>query len=107
MKRISTILKSIPKIKNMTSSNGNNVSNQFIIRTNEGTFFQSYNTIIAANIKGKTYLDEGSWDYSVELLINLVVKTTGKYRNQFLGMDKRETEKLIKSGSIKLVNLNN
>jgi hypothetical protein len=61
------------------------------------TFFCSYSTIIAAEIQGKTYLDKSKWDYSV---------TTGKYRNQFLGLNKKETEALIKSGSIKLVNLN-
>jgi hypothetical protein len=31
----------------------------------------------------KVYLDSNAWDYSV---------TTGKYRNQFLGETKRETE---------------
>ena len=42
-------------------------------------------------------LDETYWDYS---------KTTGKYRNQFLGETKAETEKKIKSGEYQLVDLN-
>jgi thiamine biosynthesis protein ThiC len=37
------------KVENMVSSKGNKIANQFIIRVNsEGTFFQSYNTIIVA-----------------------------------------------------------
>ena len=41
--------------------------------------------------------DKDSWDYSV---------TTGKYRNQFLGENKAETLKKIKSGEYKLAKLN-
>lgn len=86
-------------VSNMESSRGNDVPNQFEIRTNEGTYFQSYRSIIAfrSNSDGKTYLDEGTWDYSV---------TTGKYRNQFLGENKKETEAKIKSGQYVLTNLN-
>jgi len=47
--------------------------------------------------KGKVYLDNNKWDYS---------RTTGKYRNQFLGESKKETERKIKSGEYQLVNLN-
>jgi len=46
---------------------------------------------------GKTQLDEKYWDYS---------KTTGKYRNQFLGENKKETEKKIASGEYILTDLN-
>jgi len=82
----------------MENTRGNNVvKNQFIITTPDGEFFQSYNTVIAARINGKIYLDSGSWDYSV---------TTGKYRNQFLGETKKETEKKIKSGVYILTDLN-
>lgn len=35
------------KVKNMRSTNGNKNANQFIIRTSEAIFFQSYNSIIA------------------------------------------------------------
>lgn len=82
----------------MVSSNGNDIPNQFIIRTDEGTFFQSYKSIIVFEAKDRTvYLDADKWDYSV---------TTGKYRNQFLGETKKETEAKIKSGVYKLTNLN-
>ena len=92
-------MKTNVKIENMTSSNGNDIPNQFIIRTDEGTYFQSYKSVIS--FKGndrKILLDADKWDYSV---------TTGKYRNIFLGEDKKQTEAKIKSGVYTLVNLNN
>ena len=42
-------------------------------------------------------LDKQYWDYSV---------TTGKYRNQFLGETKAETQKKIDSGEYILTDLN-
>jgi hypothetical protein len=85
------------KVENMTSSNGNDIPNQFIIRTDKGTYFQSYRSIIAVKSKGVVTLDRNKWDYS---------KTTGKYRNQFLGETKKETEAKIKDGAYKLDDLN-
>lgn len=82
----------------MVSNNGNDIPNQFIIRTDEGTFFQSYKSIIVFKSKdGAICLDSDKWDYSV---------TTGKYRNMFLGEDKKRTESKIKAGIYKLANLN-
>lgn len=92
-------MKTNVKVENMTSRNGNDIPNQFIIRTDEATFFQSYQSIIAMqDIDGNIFLDSKYWDYSV---------TTGKYRNIFLGEDKKQTEAKIKSGVYTLVNLNN
>lgn len=85
------------KVENMTSSNGNDVPNQFKIYTDEGVYFQSYNSIIAFKSHGKIQLDKNTWDYST---------TTGKYRNQFLGENKAETQKKIDSGEYQLVDLN-
>ena len=99
------------KVENMTSSRGNKIANQFIIRDEENEmsgnaveYFQSYNTIIvkrdkfrAGVEKRQVWLDREKWDYSV---------TTGKYRNQFLGETKKETEKKIKSGEYILTDLN-
>lgn len=87
------------KVKNMTSPNGNDAPNQFIITTETGAIYlQSYNSIIAKKENGNTYLDPYYWDYS---------KTTGKYRNIFLGETKKETEAKIKSGKYLLTDLNN
>lgn len=97
VKNMKNILKGY-KVKNMESSNGNTVPNQFIIETPSGMeIFQSYETIIAIKKDGAIYLDSNYWNYSV---------TTGKYRNIFLMEDKKETEKKIKSGQYILTDLN-
>ena len=59
--------------------------------------FVSAAVVIVKKENGKTYLDADKWDYS---------QTTGKYRNQFLGETKKETEAKIKSGEYVLTNLN-
>lgn len=84
----------------MTSANSNKeIANQFIIITEDGAYFQSYDSVIAYRPYGSDsiVLDANKWDYST---------TTGKYRNQFLNEDKKETEKKIKSGIYKLADLN-
>ena len=107
------------KVEQFKGKNGA-VKNQFLI-TEEGKgangnfirkiTFQSYDSVIAVktfwkeeDIQGipnaKTLeieIDEKYWDYST---------TTGKYRNMFLGEDKPETLRKIKSGEYKLTNLN-
>lgn len=102
------------KVKNMTSNNGNKIANQFVISdcTIElpddkytGDMFQSYDSNIAfiayscekTGIIHKVFIDKIKWDYSV---------TTGKYRNIFLGEDKKTTQKKIDSGEFVLVDLN-
>jgi len=86
------------KVKNMVSNNGTDIPNQFIIKTDKGTYFQSYSSIIVfIDNNNKIYLDENYWDYS---------KTTGKYRNIFLGESKKETVNKIKSGVYTLKDLN-
>lgn len=86
------------KVENMTSSRGNTVPNQFIIYTPKGAYFQSYDSIIALRKNdGSIILDKTYWNYSV---------TTGRYRNDFLGMNKKETQDLIDCKSIKMKNLN-
>ena len=93
------------KVSNMQSSHGNPVPNQFIIRHGCGLeVFQSYDSVIVKiEYLGQFFekkvvsLDSDTWDYSV---------TTGKYRNQFLGETKRETQAKINSGEYILTNLN-
>ncbi|MCP4162824.1 MAG: hypothetical protein GY760_22415 [Deltaproteobacteria bacterium] len=89
----------LPKISNIIGHGGNEVKNQFIIRTKGTTIFQSYDSIICMinHNTGITTLDKNYWDYST---------TTGKYRNIFLGESKQDTEKKIKSKEYKLKNLN-
>ena len=86
------------KVSQFDGKNGA-VKNQFTITTNEGVYFQSYGSVIAFKPfgDGKVQLDSKYWDYSI---------TTGKYRNQFLGEDKKATERKIASGEYQLTNLN-
>lgn len=66
--------------------------NQFKIYADDGSiFFQSYNSIIAVKKNGKITLGK-NWDYS---------KTTGKYRNIFLGETKAETQRKLNLGLYK------
>ena len=87
------------KTKNMTSTNGNKVANQFIINDDNGnTFFQSYSSIIVKQDKYlNTYLDKKYWNFS---------NTTSKYRNKFLNDKTKDIRKKIKSGEYKLTDLN-
>ena len=88
------------KVFNMESErSGRAVANQFIIYDDDGNrFFQSYNSIIVKIDKeGNVFLDEYYWDYS---------KTTGKYRNIFLGEGVEETRRKIKEGKYTLTKLN-
>lgn len=86
------------KVRNLESSRGNTVPNQFVIRTEDGRFFQSYDSIICfIPYDGKVLLDEKTWNYS---------RTTSKYRSQFLGECTNETKKKIEDGTYILTNLN-
>ena len=86
------------RVENMRSPNGNQVPNQFIIWTDKGKYFQSYRTIIAfIDNNNNVFLDKDSWDYS---------RTTGKYRNIFLGEKRDSTMYSIKIGEYELKNLN-
>ena len=81
----------------LSPKTGNPVANQFEIKHDGATYFQSYKSIIAKKQNGKIYLDSYYWDYS---------RTTSKYRNEFLSMTTPEIKKAIASGQIELVNLN-
>lgn len=89
----------VPKVFNVASTrSGRPVANQYIIVTPEGTFFQSYRSVIAfIDHNDKVTLDQNKWDYS---------RTTAKYRNAFLNLDTKEIQKRIKSGDIELGDLN-
>lgn len=85
-------------VENMTGSSNREVPNQFIIRTQEGIYFQSYQSLIVfIDNEDNVFLDKVYWDYS---------RTTGKYRNKFLDEPKAETAMKIRKGVYKLVDLN-
>lgn len=86
------------KVTQMINSKGNAASNQFIINTDKGQYFQSYQTLIAFKPRsGCTPILSDSWDYSTATL---------KHLKLFLGTDtsKKEIQKQIDNGSIILDN---
>jgi hypothetical protein len=88
------------KISFFKSDKGNSIPNQVKIWTDEGIYFQSYDSVIVFHpylATEKVILDVNKWDYS---------KTTGKYRNEFLGETKEQTQKKIDDGTYLLKDLN-
>ncbi len=86
----------VKKIEQLISRHtGNPVNNHFTIFTDKGTALQSYDSIVTFREfgSGDVFLSP-DWSYSV---------TTNKYRVQFLGEFKAETDKKIASGEYKLV----
>ena len=91
-------MKMKPRVRQMVTRGGNPAPNQFLLYTHNGMYFQSYNSTIAfRDHNGKIQLDENTWDYS---------RTTGRYRNEFLGEYKDITKDKILSGEYQLTNLN-
>lgn len=94
-------------VRPMESRGGNPTPNQLVMSDPAGETFVSYGTKIVfrshhkygepGNKKHKIILDENYWDYS---------RTTGKYRNQFLGFGVQECRKGIQDGTIQLADLN-
>ena len=86
-------------VRNMESSAGNTVANQFIITFDNYEGFQSYTTLIGVKdySNGQIVLDKRAWDYST---------TTSKYRNMWLGLDSKAVKAKIQSGEILLTELN-
>lgn len=69
------------------------VPNQIVIYADEGTYFQSYDSIIVfKDNEGNVFLGK-DWDYS---------RTTAKYRNKFLNENAQETQRKLDEGIYKL-----
>ena len=88
------------KIENMQSpSSGREIANQFIIYTEDGKYFQSYDSLIAFKPRNgdKIQLDKDTWKFS---------NTTSRYRSLFLGESTQRTLEKIRKGNYELVELN-
>lgn len=72
-------------------------ANNCEIRTDKGTFLQSYKVIVAGYINGTLHLDQKYHNYS---------KTTSKHITQWTGLSSKERTKGIKEGTILLSDLN-
>ena len=87
-------------VQNMHSTrSGRPVANQFIIRVNRLTIFQSYTSIVAVtkwNMEN-ILLDEKFHNYSV---------TTSKYLYQFLGMKRKGIDAMERAKTLVYTDLN-
>lgn len=72
------------------------MANQFEIRADDATYFQSYNTIVAKKHSLGLTLDEG-YPYS---------RTTGKYLKAFTGYSVTELRQMVKDGRVQIADLN-
>lgn len=90
------------KIENLVNARGNKVANQIKVTTNDETYFQSYNSVVASIDRrtGKVQLYK-DWDYS---------NTTRKYLYKFLGEygykelnNKKAVEAAIKQGEVSYI----
>lgn len=79
-------------VKPMFNRGDKPVANQHIIETEEGQFFQSYDSMIAFKSNDGELSLSMHWDYS---------RTTMKYLGQFAGLNAAEIRKGLKSGEIK------
>ena len=89
------------KVKNLINYNGNPAANQFVITTDKGVFFQSYNSVIAfLDYATKKLKVTPLWDYS---------NTTRKHFYIFLDeyaniyCHKKEFLNMIKTGQVEVV----
>ena len=84
-------------INNMKSNKERTVPNQYVIRLNNCSVFQSYATVIAIHDYDldEVYLNKEYYNYS---------KTTSRYRNKYLGLNTKQIEQKIKSKEFVLVN---
>lgn len=84
------------KISNLINSKGDAVKNQFIIQSEDGIIFQSYQSKII-KVKGNYIYVYKNYNYS---------RTTAKHRNKFLsdllGIDinSKMVEKMLENGKI-------
>lgn len=83
------------KIQPMTTKFGNDAKNQYLIYTENGIYFQSYNTVIAYKSNTGEITLSNLWNCS---------NTTAFYRRQFLNECIEETREKISTGEYKVIN---
>lgn len=84
-------------VSNFINPQGNTVKNQFLIQTEKGLFFQSYETVIAfKDLAGNVTLND-QYEYS---------NTTSKYLGYFLKSNMKDIRKAVAAGTYKQENLN-
>lgn len=78
------------KVYQFTNRNGNAVANHFVIETDKGTVFKSYNSNIVFTPRGGGKIELGPhWRYS---------SATSRHRSHYLGESTAETQAKLDSG---------
>lgn len=89
------------KIQNIINNNGNAAANQFVITTDKGIYFQSYNSVVAfwdgLNRRLKV---TPLWDYSATTRKHFYI-FLNDYTNIFA--DRKNVLSKIKDGSIEVI----
>lgn len=80
-------------ISPMITRGGNSAANQFTIQTSEGTYLQSYNSVVAFKSHLGTYLGP-DYNYS---------RTTSRYVNNFLNTTSTRLKADITTGRVKVL----
>lgn len=101
------------QVENLRTNSGNSAPNQFVIHMRDGSYFKSYQTIIAflplmrMDGSDKPILDRESWDYS-RTTLRYLKKFLESYATRLAGatFDKKGIQKLIETGKIVLGDLN-
>lgn len=92
------------KVENMLSKYSENVPNQFIIKTSNGLFFQSYETIIAfIPNDGETCRISKDWNFSNTTRRYLCSFLSDNYHKLWRVESKKEIVKAIKDGFLEVV----
>ena len=80
-------------ISNLLNNNGNSSPNQFVINSEKGVMFKSYNSniVFIPNDGSKIVLGK-NWNYS---------RTTSKFRSIFLNESTKETQNKLDNGIYK------
>lgn len=84
-------------VRQLINSNGNPAANQFVIYTNNGTYFQSYNSVVAKIGNRGNLILSTDWDYSNTTRKHLYIFLR---REGFPYRDAKSIRSAIKSGYV-------
>ena len=91
------------KVENLTNDRGNKAANQFVIKTDNAIYFQSYDSLICKYSEGKIYLTP-LWNYSATTRKHLYIFLRD-YCNHSLNCSHKmgEIKNLIDDGTFKII----
>ena len=85
--------------RNLRTEKGSSVKNQFVITTNNATYFQSYQSVVAKVVNGKLVEVSRHWCYS-----NTTMRQLYRFLSQYanLSVHKAEIVQMLDNGTIRL-----